>query len=81
MPISFDTSEIEDREIRHAVERVIGGCIGDRPGEDWKIHVQSRSEYYRVSVKGPGCVRRRFFFEEPEALPQAIRGWLELYPL
>ena len=80
VPISFDLNEIEDRQIKQAVEGVMREWIGDRAGEDWKIRIESRAEYYRVWVKGPGPVRRRFFFEDPEALPQAIRSWLELYP-
>jgi hypothetical protein len=81
VPISFDVNQIQNREIRQAVERVIGECIGDRPEEDWKIRIASGSGYYHVWVKGPGPVRKRFFFEDPQALPQAIRSWLELYPL
>ena len=81
MPIFFDTNEIDDPQTRQAVERAIGECLGDRPEEHWRIQIESRSEYYRVSVKGPGPVRRHYFFEQPEELPQAIRSWLELYPL
>lgn len=56
LPVFFDTDEIDDRQTRQAVERAIGECLGDRLEEHWRIQIESRSEYYRVSVKGPGLI-------------------------
>lgn len=81
MPLSFERNEISNPEVKQAVESVIRDFVGDRQNEDWNARIHSFSNYYHVVLKGPAQTRQQIFFEEPRALAEKIRDWLELYPL
>ncbi len=82
MGIVIELNEITDGEVKRQAEEVILGCIGSRPEEEkWQVWIHASYFYSRVVVKGPKQTRDRYFFEDHRALPEAIRNWLDLYPL
>jgi len=82
MAVSIELNEIQNLEIREAIERTIRDCIGNRPAdEDWKVWIHASARYCKVVVKGPVQKREQLFFDGAGSLEEKIRNWLEMYPL
>jgi hypothetical protein len=86
LAISIELNELADEEIKKRVEFELLWGIGVHPTEEnWKvwihdscIHVLQDCCY--IVVTGPTQTRYRFFFEDVQEIPRAIRNWLESYP-
>ena len=81
LPISIELNEFADEEIKKSVEREILCSIGVRPAEEeWKVWIHALEDCCYIIVTGPTQRRSRFFFENVQEFPRAIRNWLESYP-
>jgi len=84
MPVIVEVNEIPYPQIRQKAESVVREWVGRRgQGENWKVWIYASfggPAHCEVIVEGPGQKRHKFFFEDIEGLPVAIRHWLRLYP-
>jgi hypothetical protein len=81
LPISIELNELTDEEIKKRAEREILCSIGVRPAEEeWKVWIHDLEDCCYIAVTGPTQRRSRFFFENVQEVPRAIRNWLESYP-
>jgi hypothetical protein len=79
--ISIELNEFADEEIKKKIENEILWGIGVHPTEEnWKVWIHALQDCCCVVVNGPTQTRHRFFFEDVQEIPRAIRNWLESYP-
>jgi hypothetical protein len=85
MAVMVEVNEIPDPQIRHEAESIVREWVGRRSqSENWKVRIYTSfggRTYSEVIVEGPSQKRQKSFFDDIEALPEAIRRWLRLYPL
>jgi hypothetical protein len=81
LAISIELNEFADEEIKKRIELEILRSIGVRPTEEnWKVWIRVLQDCCYIVVTGPTQTRYRFFFEDVQEIPRAVRNWLESYP-